>query len=369
MSDVELSKRHDTDLWREIRKLYESKAKPSYEKIKTILMAECALDKFPSESTVKRRAKSEEWIRARTSEEVPDANRFGDDFWECVRAIYESNPKMTHRQLKDLVQNELQISDFPTHQALAKRAKLEGWEHADEALKKSDLTLQKQANCIKIKIKQQKIIDKNNDNNQFDDYVEDDYAAHIRKIVEAEETRFKNVTMNANIRTQKLAEVIIKSRKRMRTINEIGDLLSDELIGIGAIMSSQEFLKICPPHVYELYAAQERALMRAMSAYTQLTESRRESIKFELSLYGVQMEDLRDNDNESRMKDLNDDAAYEKQKQRLLDECIMLAKRRAFIDSGGLQREVDAEMQRRMDEMNEYDDVDSVEDDEYSGIE
>ena len=133
----------------------------------------------------------------RTSEEVPDANRFGDDFWECVRAIYESNPKMTHRQLKDLVQNELQISDFPTHQALAKRAKLEGWEHADEALKKSDLTLQKQANCIKIKIKQQKIIDKNNDNNQFDDYVEDDYAAHIRKIVEAEETRFKNVTMNA----------------------------------------------------------------------------------------------------------------------------------------------------------------------------
>ena len=69
------------------------------------------------------------------------------------------------------------------------------------------------------------------------------------------------------------------------------------------------------------------------------------------------------------MKDLNDDAAYEKQKQRLLDECIMLAKRRAFIDSGGLQREVDAEMQRRMDEMNEYDDVDSVEDDEYSGIE
>ena len=224
---------------------------------------------------------------------------------------------MTHRQLKDLVQNELQISDFPSHTVLAKRAKLEGWEHADEALKKSDLTLQKQVSRVKIKIKQQKIIDENNDNNQ-DDGDEDDYTAHIRKMAEAEKTRFKNVTMTANIRTQKLAEVIIKSRKRMRTINEIGDLLSDELIGIGAIMSSQEFLKICPPDVYELYAAQERALTRAMSVYTQLAESRRESIKFELSLYGVQMDDLRDNDNNARMKDLNDDTAYEKQKQRLL---------------------------------------------------
>lgn len=369
MSDVELSKRHDTDLWREIRKLYESKAKPSYEKIKTILMAEFALDKFPSRATMARRAKSEEWIRARTSEEVPDANRFGDDFWECVRAIHESNPKMTHRQLKDLVQNELQISDFPTHQALAKRAKLEGWEHADEALKKSDTTLRKQASCVKIKIEQQKIIDENIEYNQHDNDDEDDYTAHIREIAEKTKTRFKNVTMNANIRTQKLAEVIIKSRKRMRTINEIGDLLSDELIGIGAIMSSQEFLSVCPPDLYELYAAQEKALIRAMSSYTQLTESRRDSIKFELSLYGVQMEDLRDNDNDARMKDLNDDTAYEQQKQRLLDERLMLAKRRAFIDSGGLQREVDAEMQRRMDEMNEYDDVDSIEDAEYSEIE
>ena len=197
MSDVELSKRHDTDLWREIRKLYESKAKPSYEKIKTILMAECALDKFPSESTVKRRAKSEEWIRARTSEEVPDANRFGDDFWECVRAIYESNPKMTHRQLKDLVQNELQISDFPSHTVLAKRAKQDGWEYADLALKKSDTTLQNQASCIKFKIKQQKIIDENIEHNQCDGGSDDDYTAHIGEIAEKEKTRFKNVTMNA----------------------------------------------------------------------------------------------------------------------------------------------------------------------------
>ena len=368
MSDVELSKRHDTDLWREIRKLYESKAKPGYEKIKTILMAEFALDKFPSRTTVDRRAKSEEWVRARTGGEESKANRFGDDFWECVKSIYESNPKMTHSQLKDLVQNELQISDFPSHTVLAKKAKQDGWEYADLALKKSDERLQNQASCIKFKIKQQKIIDENIEDNQCDDGGDDDYTAHVKEIAEKEKTRFKNVTMNANIRAQKLAEVIIKSRKRMRAINELGDLLNDELIGISAIMSSQEFLSVCPPDLYEKYAAQEKALIRAMSSYTQLTESRRDSIKFELSLYGVQVEDLRDNDNEARMKDLNDNTVYEQQKQRLLDERLMLAKRRAFIDSGGLQREVDAEMQRRMDEMNEYDDVDSIEDAEYSEI-
>ena len=36
----------------------------------------------------------------------------------------------------------------------------------------------------------------------------------------------------------------------------------------------------------------------------------------------------------------------------------MLAKRRAYIDSGGLQRDVEKELQRRMDEMNDFDEMD-----------
>lgn len=369
MSKSEIEKRHDTDLWREIRKLYESKAKPGYEKIKSILMAEFALDTFPSRSTVDRRSKSEGWIRARTGGDESKANRFGDDFWECVKSVYESNPKMTHKQLKDLVQNELQISDFPTHQVLAKKAKLEGWEYADLALKKSDERLQNQASCVKRKIKQQEKIEKEIE--EYQEYVsdDDDEFNYVFELAEKEKTRFKNVTMVANTRQQKLAEVIIKSRRRMRVINEIGDLLNDELMGVYGVMSSHEFLKTCPPHILEVFVAQERALTRALASYTQLSADRRESIKFELSLYGVQMEDLRDNDNDARMKDLNDNTAYEQQKQRLLEERIMLAKRRAYIDSGGLQKDVDEELQRRMDEMNEYDDVDSIEEAEFSEIE
>ena len=43
----------------------------------------------------------------------------------------------------------------------------------------------------------QKIIDENIEHNQCDDGSDDDYTAHILKIVEKEKTRFKNVTMNA----------------------------------------------------------------------------------------------------------------------------------------------------------------------------
>ena len=68
---------------------------------------------------------------------------------------------------------------------------------ADLALKKSDLSLQKQASRVKTKIEQQKIIDENNLNNQDDEEEDDDYTEHIRKIAEANKTRFKNVTMNA----------------------------------------------------------------------------------------------------------------------------------------------------------------------------
>ena len=47
MSDVELSKRHDTDLWREFAmSLKQPSFMAEFEKIKTISMAEFALDKF-----------------------------------------------------------------------------------------------------------------------------------------------------------------------------------------------------------------------------------------------------------------------------------------------------------------------------------
>lgn len=106
--------------WAEIRTVYESKTKPNYEKIKSILCAEFNLDTFPSQRTIQRRASSEKWQKYESEREVKIAhNKYSDDFWLCVRRIHESNPKLTHKRLKALVQNELQCNDFPSHDVVA----------------------------------------------------------------------------------------------------------------------------------------------------------------------------------------------------------------------------------------------------------
>lgn len=104
-----VSKRHDFNLWAEIRTVYESKTKPNYEKIKSLLCTEFNLDSFPSKSTLQRRASSEKWQRHESEKDVKiSAKKYSDDLWLCVRRIHESNPKLTYKRLKELVQNELQ---------------------------------------------------------------------------------------------------------------------------------------------------------------------------------------------------------------------------------------------------------------------
>ena len=132
-----ISKRHDTDLWREIRTLYESKTQPSYKKIKEILCAEFNLDSFPSQRTIQRRALKEVWKKYDDDQIVKIAqNKYSDDFWICVRNVYETNSRITYKRLKETVQNELQCTDFPAQDAVSAKAEQEGWKRADKLVKK-----------------------------------------------------------------------------------------------------------------------------------------------------------------------------------------------------------------------------------------
>lgn len=85
--------------------------------------------------------------------------------------------------------------------------------------------------------------------------------------------------------------------------------------------------------------------------YNNLSFNKRESIKFELSLYGTQLEDLKDVNDTKRVKDLNNDKAYEEQQLHLEAQKEQIAARRRYIDSGGLEEEVNTEMERRMKEV------------------
>lgn len=68
------------------------------------------------------------------------------------------------------------------------------------------------------------------------------------------------------------------------------------------------------------------------------------------NLYGTQLEDLKEENDAKRVKDLNDNKAYEAQQLRLASEAERIAARRRYIDSGGLEDEINAEMERRMNE-------------------
>lgn len=369
--DAAISKRHDTDIWAEIRTCYESKSQPAYEKIKSLLSAEFNLDAFPSQRTVQRRAAKEGWRRYESDQKVRIApNKYSDDFWLCVRRIHESNPKLTHKRLKELVQNELQCTEFPSQQVVAAKAEHEGWERSEALIKKSDANLKKLSRGVNKLTTEQAFHDFIN-THETDGDQEFEHGElikgvfemdFIKDIVNAEKDNIKNLLMNSQVRRKKQAEIIVKSRKRIELNNDFGDRLSDNLVMIYALVMSdtvrQNFTK---PMMKEL-KDQLSALREIASVYNELSFNKRENIKFQLSLYGVQVEDLKDVDDAKRVNDLNDDSAYEAQKKRLEAEKQRIAERRRYIDSGGLQEDTDREMERRMAEAGiedaEYEEID-----------
>jgi hypothetical protein len=366
-----ISKRHDTNLWAEIRTLYESRTNPNYDKIKTILVAEFALEEFPSKRTVERRAKKEEWKRYEDDTHVRIApNRYSEDFWLCVRAIYESHPKITHKRLKELVQNELQCADFPSQDVVRAMATKQAWERSDALLKQSDANLKKIRSSVNNlqSIQGTMIISSNEkgaNNHIIDHEVDEDEDAEegnvfdfdaALELAHSKKMGIKNLLMSTQIKRKQMSEIIIKSRKRMMTINDIGDHLTDALVYNNELLTDEEFLRICPSELLERIANQQKRLGQTAGIFNELAFNRRESIKFELSLYGVTIEDLKDVDEGKMVKDLNDDTAYEAQKKRLEEERNRIAERRRYIDSGGLQEDVEAEMQRRMAEAAQDDD-------------
>ncbi|OTG87826.1 hypothetical protein [Acinetobacter sp. ANC 3813] len=360
---INVSKRHDFDVWREIRSLYESKASPSYERIKELLTIEYDLEgqPFPSKSTVLRRRKKEGWIKLKDDGSVKDTKiHYDTDFWLCVRNVYESNPKIAYKRLKETVQNELQCVDFPSVQSIAAKAKAEDWKSVEHLLTKSDAALKKikknVTNAIRVT---QRLADDEEENYleiQYNDqrYVEcsaDDYYAMI-DAMKTEKSQIEKLMVSGNTAIADMAEVILKSRRTMQSVNGYGGVLLDNYMLNTQLLTSDKFMRHCPSLVIRDLEKQGTAISRAISVFSDLSFALRESIKFELSLRGVGIDDLRDVDTTKLVDDLEDEEAFEAQRERLRQRREELIQKRRHIESGGLQAECDSEVQRRMAEAN-----------------
>ena len=368
--NASVSKRHNFDLWAEVRTCYESKSQPNYEKIKDLLCTEFNLDAFPSKSTMQRHAVKGGWKRHENEVTGKVAsNRYSDDFWLCVQSIYEANSKITYRKLKELVQNELQCTDFPSQDVVSAKAQCEGWERASKLLEKSDSNLKKISRRVKNITDAESFLGfvsslEDEEDQQFEhsDVPQEVYQFDfIKDLIDSEKRDIKNLLMTSQVRRKKQAEVITKSRKRIALNNDFGDQLSDKLVMITALLTSDKIRQYFTKAMMRELKDQLNTLKSISETYSTLSFNKRENVKFELGLYGVQLEDLKDVDDAKRTTDLNDDTAYEAQRERLALERDKIAKRRRYIDSGGLQADVDAEVERLMNEAHEDEGIEEAE--------
>lgn len=351
-----ISKRYGTTLWAEIRKLYESKQQHEYERIKTILTAEFDLTSFPAKRTVERHAKDEKWKRYIAVDTVKKLNKtYTEAFWINVRAIYESNPKISYKRLKEYTQNELKCSDFPSPDAINAKAENEGWKRLNQLIEKSDVELRKLSKSVTSMAGKSKINFTNNGRNVVidqgcDDGEDEDYLVDFHLFndqVENVKSNIKNLLMESAVKQRKMSETIIKNRKRIGSIGEIGDMLSDRLMLNHTLLMSQQIRELSG--AVEFIEKENKILSKTINTFNELTFGRRESLKLELQMYGVGIDDLRIVDTAERVKGMNDDKAYEEQRARLLAEREMIAKRHLYIQSGGLERDTQEEMKRRME--------------------
>lgn len=365
-SDTQIKKCHDTDLWKEIRTLYESSLKHKYEKIRTLLMTEFDLESFPSESTVNRRAKKEGWRRAVVESGInKNDGTFNDEFWLAVRSVYEAHVKLPYKRLKEYVQNELQCDQFPSQATVSAKAKKENWKYANSLATQDDRDLKKTLQAVNRlvgdfeqtvkKSNKNKEKDVNNEEHKADIYIDDgevffDFDAYGEQ-VEAEKKAIKNLLMDSQIRKRDLTEVIMKGRKRMTTINDSADAIADKLMLNQALLTSSDFMRMFGEAGIKQVTKELKSLAQVAAIFNELSFNRRESIKFELSLYGVSIEDLQNAGKENaRIANINDDSDFEEQKARLELERERIAQRKHDIDSGALLARVQEEVQRRMAE-------------------
>jgi hypothetical protein len=62
----------------------------------------------------------------------------------------------------------------------------------------------------------------------------------VKELIEHEKQGIKNLLMTAQVRRKRQAEVIAKSRKQIALNNEFGDQLSDKLIMLTALLTSDK---------------------------------------------------------------------------------------------------------------------------------
>ena len=140
----------------------------------------------------------------------------------------------------------------------------------------------------------------------------------MTEIIDSEKRAIKNLLMTSQIKRRNMAEVILKARKRMSIMNDFSDILSDELAFYFQLLTSTQFRQVMGEAGENFLKDKMKKLGHVASVFNELSYNRREALKFELSLYGVTIEDLQNAGEEHKAILMVDNTAFEAKKAKLL---------------------------------------------------
>nr|WP_312323977.1 hypothetical protein [Acinetobacter oleivorans] len=311
-------------------------------------------------------------VQAKTKKS--NTERYSDDVWACIRAVYEADGGSSIERVLDIVRNTTQIFDLPSRSTVVARAKREKWQRPDSLVQLSTAKLEKIIQRCRgyfdlIGVSNEPDQEENHEDNQhyeqqmaLDAYNSDTlYHEKRQNIINAAGDGVKKLLSNYTHRKKNKAEVI----KRARNLSDRAHLILahtlDNIVLSKELMTNVQY-RLLSNDIDKANLEMTLNLNMSFLDKINLTVASIEKLhKSDFALYGLTPEDLKEPETGNRMQDLNDDAAYEAQKLKLDEQVRMVRTRREYIESGQMEEEVMADVRAQMAELE--DGVDVSEDD------
>lgn len=310
---------------------------------------------------------------SKTEAKKSNTARYSDEVWSCIKAVYEADGSSSIDRLLEIVRNETQIFDLPSRPTVIARAKREDWVRADGLAKLSTAKLTKivqrtKGHLLLIGGDSENSDDEDSDyehGSELDEYNSDqEYLRKREAIVNTSIGGVKRLLSSSIHKKKTTAEVIKRGRSATDRVHLLLAHTLDQIVMSKELMTNIQF-KLMAKEVdrnnveaaYNFNMSFTETLVNAISGYDKL-------LKADFALYGITPEDTKEPETGNRMQDLNDDAEYEAQKQRLMEQTEMVKSRRMYIESGKLEKEVTDEVHKQMEAMGLNNDVSDLDDED-----
>lgn len=286
-------------------------------------------------------------------------SNYSDEIWFCVRTVYEADGESTVERIVEIVGEFLGVTKLPNRSTVVTRAEKEGWERPQNIQQKTNVQLKRLMQKARNTLQSATIEDKKNTINQDDTGFltdQDLYVSRRNEIVSQALGGVKKLLSASSRRKLKIADVIRRNRNMNDQLQNLTMHITDEIVINKTLMLDRVFQAEVEPEDKELIEKSYGMALGLVEPIMFLTNALEKQAKMDILFYGITSEDTREPETAGRLTDLNDDTAYEQQMLELKQRNIEMMERRAMLESGDFERQIEEEQQKQMQEMGFMDD-------------